>query len=230
MRERRVPDSGTNAAVGRVAIVPALGRDWLTALYDPVVRFTTRERRFKARLLDQLDLRDGQRILDLACGTGTFAAMVADAAPGVQVVGLDADAKILGIARRKIGRATSAIRLTRALSFELPFPDGRFDRVGCSLFFHHLTTEDKRRTLGEIVRVLRPGGQLHVADWSRPSDPAMRVLSLSIRLLDGFETTEANFEGRLPGLLIDSGLVDVTERGRYRTVYGSLALLSGRKP
>ncbi|HEV2772745.1 MAG TPA: hypothetical protein VGV57_07965, partial [Thermoleophilaceae bacterium] len=50
--------------------VPALGFDRLTALYDPVVRATTREARFKRRLLDRACLRPAHRVLDLACGTG----------------------------------------------------------------------------------------------------------------------------------------------------------------
>lgn len=53
--------------------VPALGYPWLTALYDPVVALTTRERTFKERLVAQARLAPGMDMLDLGCGTGTLA-------------------------------------------------------------------------------------------------------------------------------------------------------------
>ncbi len=210
-------------------IVPALGRDWLTGVYDPVVRFTTRERRFKARLLDQLSPLAGERILDLASGTGTFAISVADRAPGTSLFGIDADLRVLRIARRKQMESADRVPFVRALSNRLPFQTGVFDQVASSLFLHHLTTPDKIRTLEEITRVLRPGGRFHLADWSRGSDPVMRAMSLSIRMLDGFETTEANFAGQIPALLDGAGLQNIRERCHYRTVFGTLALFSAEK-
>jgi ubiquinone/menaquinone biosynthesis C-methylase UbiE len=210
-------------------IVPALGRQWLTGFYDPVLRLTTRERRFKSQLLDQLSPGPGERILDLASGTGTFALAVADRAPGVSLVGIDADAEVLRIAGRKqLGRDTT-VPFVRGLSYRLPFATGTFDQVASSLFLHHLTTADKVRTLSEIVRVLRPGGRFHLADWTRGTDPVMRALSVSIRLLDGAETTQANFAGELPALLAGAGLENVRERTSLRTMYGTLALFSAER-
>ena len=210
-------------------IVPALGRQWLTGLYDPVLRFTTRERRFKSQLLDQLSPRPNDRILDLASGTGTFALSVAESAPGVSLVGIDADAEVLRIAERKQRASGTSVPFVRGLSYRLPFATGAFDQVASSLFLHHLTTADKLRTLTEIVRVLRPGGRFHLADWTRGTDPMMRALSVSIRLLDGSETTRANFAGELPTLLSSAGLQNVRERASFRTVYGTLALFSAEK-
>lgn len=211
-------------------IVPALGRHWLTGLYDPVLRLTTRERRFKSQLLDQLSPGPGQRILDLASGTGTFALAVANRAPGVSLVGVDADAAVLRIAGRKNTAGNGAsVPFVRGLSYRLPFATGGFDQVVSSLFLHHLTTTDKIRTLSEIVRVLRPGGRFHLADWTRGTDPVMRALAVSIRLLDGAETTQANFAGELPALLAGTGLENVRERASFRTVYGTLALFSAER-
>src|SRR3712207_8839265 len=45
----------------------------LTAVYDPVIRLSTRERRFKGQLIDKAAVRGGMRVLDLGCGTGTLA-------------------------------------------------------------------------------------------------------------------------------------------------------------
>lgn len=210
-------------------IVPALGYRWLTALYDPVLRLTTREQRFKSQLLDQLAPRSSERILDLASGTGTFALAVAGRAPGAAIIGVDADADVLRIAERKQHEANRAVPFLRGLSYALPFATSAFDRVVSSLFLHHLTTTDKLRTLTEVVRVLRPGGRFHLADWTRGSDPMMRALSVLIRILDGTETTRANFAGELPALLTRAGLQGVRERESIRTVYGTLGLFSAEK-
>ena len=206
--------------------VPALGRDSLTALYDPVLKLATRERTFKERLLQQANLAEGVDVLDLGCGTGTLAVWAKQRVPAAGIVGLDGDERMLTKARDKAARAGVEIRFDQGLSFDLPYPQGSFDRVVTSLFFHHLTDRDKERTIGEVRRVLRPGGQLHVADWGEPADPFMGALSQSIRLLDGSETTRANLAGELPRLFERGGLRHVRTRGGLRTITGSLAFYS----
>ena len=99
-----------------------------------------------------------------------------------------------------------------------------------SLFFHHLMSEDKKRTIAEIRRVLRPGGELHVADFGAAANPLMNVLSRSIRLLDGVENTRDNFAGALPDMFGEGGLADARIRGQLSTVYGTLAFYSAVRP
>ncbi len=96
------------------SLIPALSRDWLTGFYDPVVRLTTRERAFKQRLLEAADPGARGSILDVGCGTGTFAISAKRAHPELRVVGLDADPKILGTARRKTERAGCEVELVQA--------------------------------------------------------------------------------------------------------------------
>jgi ubiquinone/menaquinone biosynthesis C-methylase UbiE len=204
--------------------LPALRFSALTRLYDPVVRTTTREGRFKEMLVEQAALEPGQRVLDLGCGTGTLAIQVKQREPGAEVVGLDADPAMLSQAREKAERAGVEIKLTEGMSNELPFEDGSFDRVLSTLFFHHLDPEPKRQTAREIARILRKGGELHVADWGRPSDPAMAVAFLGIRLLDGFENTAENARGELPAIFEEAGLERAEQTDRLRTVLGTLAL------
>jgi ubiquinone/menaquinone biosynthesis C-methylase UbiE len=204
--------------------LPALRFPALTRIYDPVVGLTTRERRFKELLVDQAAPAAGQRILDLGCGTGTLAIQVKRREPRAEVVGLDADPEMLSRAREKAERAGVELTLTEGLSTELPFEDASFDRVLSTLFFHHLDPEPKRETAGEIARVLRKGGELHVADWGRPSDPAMAIAFLGIRLLDGFENTADNVRGELPRIFEEAGLARAEQTDRLRTPLGTLAL------
>jgi ubiquinone/menaquinone biosynthesis C-methylase UbiE len=208
--------------------VPALRFRALTGLYDPVVRATTREAKFKPRLLDQARIGPGDRVLDVACGTGTLAIEAKRRAPGAELVGIDGDPEMLERAREKARAAGAGIAFDEGLSTDLPYEDSTFDRALSTLFFHHLDLAGKRATIAELARVLRPGGELHIADWGRPSDPLMALLGWQIRLLDGRDVTRENFDGSLPGLIADGGFADVAERDRLRTPLGSMVLLSAR--
>lgn len=210
--------------------VPALGFDRLTALYDPVVRFTTREARFKRRLLDQASLRPGERVLDLACGTGTLAVSAKSRAPGADVHGLDGDPAILRRARAKADAAGVEVRFGEGRSEDLPYADGSFDLVLSTLFFHHLSRDAKERSAREIARILVPGGSLHVADWGPPGDPLMRLLFTGVRALDGFEPTRDNAMGALPAIFRSAGLEPRGASPSLRTLFGSLAFYASRRP
>lgn len=211
------------------AYVPALGFRFLTPLYDPLVRLTLREEEFKRRLIEQAQILADHSVVDLGCGTGTLALMVKLACPGARVLGFDGDRDVLAIAEEKVRTAGAEVELEQALASVLPVSDASIDRVLSSLVFHHLTTADKKRALAEAWRVLRPGGELHIADWGRPQNALMKFASLGIRFLDGAETTEANLDGLLPQLMENAGFVSVKETERFMTVFGTLSLYQGRR-
>jgi ubiquinone/menaquinone biosynthesis C-methylase UbiE len=210
--------------------VPALDYEWLTPAYDTLIRLTMPERAFKRRLIEQARIRAGHAVLDIGCGTGTLAIMAKRAHPDATIVGLDGDPKILAIAAHKVAAAGLDVALHHGMAFELPYPDGSFDRVLSSLVLHHLTPEDKRRTLAECYRVLRPGGELHVADWGRPHNALMWLASWSVRLFEGRQMTADNVQGRLPHLFLQAGFEGAEETGRLATVFGTLSLYQARKP
>lgn len=210
--------------------IPALRFHSLTRLYDPAIRLTTREATFKQRLVTQAGPRAGNRLLDLGCGTGTLAIKVKRSQPAVEVVGLDADPEILERAASKNSDAGVEVEFDRGFSTNLPYEDGSFDMVLSTLFFHHLTSAEKSQTASEVTRVLKPGGELHVADWGRPSDPLMWALFGLVRLGDGLEQTRANAAGALPQIFEKAGLEGATETDRLRTLFGTLALYRARKP
>ena len=210
--------------------IPALNYDWLTPLYDPLVRWTLRESTFKRHLLKQAGIERGYQVLDLGCGTGTLTLLIKSHYPKAEVFGLDADPKVLAVARAKAAKAGLIVRLDHGMAFELPYPDASFDRVISSLLFHHLTRENKERTLKEIFRVLRQGGELHVADWGKARNWPMRVAFLLVQMLDGFETTADNVNGLLPEMFRSAGFEEVQETIRYMTIVGTLSLYVARKP
>jgi SAM-dependent methyltransferase len=202
----------------------------LSRVYDPVIRVTTREGRFKTKLVEQAELAPGQRVLDLGCGTGTLAIQAKQHEPAAELVGLDADPDMLSQARTKAERTGVELELTKGLSTELPYDDSSFDRVLSTLFFHHLDPEPKRQTAGEVARVLRSGGELHVADWGPPSDPLMAAAFLGVRALDGFDNTRDNYHGALPEIFREAGLEEAEQLGQLRTLFGTLAFYRARKP
>jgi ubiquinone/menaquinone biosynthesis C-methylase UbiE len=209
----------------REGYVAALRFPALNRAFDPIVRLTMRETRFKRALLAQAALRPGHRVLDLGCGTGTLAILAKGAVPDAEVVGLDGDPQILEQARAKANAAPLEVHFDHGYSTELPYEAQSFDRVLSTLFFHHLTTDDKRTTLGEIVRVLRPGGELHIADFTKPSDPLMALAFTVVRLVDGLERTRVNARGELGAMVSAAGFQAVTERSRLRTAFGTLGLM-----
>ena len=117
--------------------------------------------------------RPGAQALDVATGAG-FTAMTL--APLVhEVVGTDLTEERLAQARRLAGeRGLSNVRFQTADATALPFPDASFDLVTSRFAPHHFT--DLRRGLQEIVRVLKPGGQVIILDTCSPEDPELAVL------------------------------------------------------
>lgn len=206
--------------------VPAAGRAWLTALYDPAMALTMRERAFRQALVAAV-LEDRPRVMiDVGCGTGTIAAMLAEADPKVEVHGFDGDEAILEQARVKAAAYAERVIFERAFASELPVEDSSADVVTASLLLHHLAPVAKLAALVEARRVLRPNGRLVIADWGRPHDPLTRLGFLALQLLDGFENTRDHAAGRLPSMIEQAGFSSVTVRQRWRTVWGSLDLIS----
>lgn len=94
--------------------------------------------------------------------------------------------------------------------------------------FHHLTRENKVSSFKEIYRVLRNGGELYIADFGKPHNVLMKIISFPWRLFGGSSGAD-NLQGLLPRMMRESGFIDVRESTRYMTVFGTLSLYAGRK-
>ena len=209
--------------------VPALRYDFLTRFYDPLVRITTRETTFKRALLKQAALREGQNILDLACGTGSLSVAIKNNLEKANIFAIDADPEILKMARAKAARHDARIAFEQGFSDALPYENETFDRVFSTLAFHHLTLDKKIGTLREILRVLKPDGEFHMADYGLARTKTQFVLSKIISKLDGFETTHDNIRGRLGLLMEENGFTTVERTGYFKTIFGTIRLFRSLK-
>ena len=209
--------------------VPALGRPELTGLYDLVVGLVTRERRWRRALLAALDPRDGETIIDIGCGTGSQAIAIKRARPGARVIGVDPDPVVLTIARAKAQRAGMEIDWVQGLGdqADVLLDCEVADAVISSLVLHQCDAPVKGQILRAMGRLARPGARVLIADYGRQRGP-MRLLFRVVQAVDGFERTEFNAIGALPGLMRSSGLSAVSELDRVATLTGSISIYATR--
>ncbi len=202
--------------------IPALTWDWLTPLYDFVLRFIMREQVFKQHLVNQVNPQPGDKILDLGCGTGTLTLMIQVQQPEAGLTGLDGDEKVLEIARRKsLQGGFTKIQWRKGLAFNLPYPGEAFDLVTSCLVIHHLILPDKRKTFKEVFRILKPEGSFHIADFGLAHNGFMRLISV---IMSRFEHTVDNFNGQIPLLLHEAGFENIEETAHLNSIFGPLSL------
>lgn len=143
-------------------------------LFANVMFFGQRGRSFR-RVVELADVRSGDRVLDVGCGTGFVTRLAARAAaPDGEVIGVDPSPPVLDYARRVTKAANCSYRT--GVAQELDLPDESFDLVLTSLAIHHIPEHLRATAFTEMHRVLRPGGRLMVAEFRPPSSGVLRRL------------------------------------------------------
>lgn len=201
----------------------------LNRLYDSAIGLTMRESQFRKMLITAAKIKDGQKILDVGCGTGTLLIQIKKMFPNVQVYGIDGDKEILEIAKAKAEKAKVEINFVHGDAEDLPFEDGMFDTVVSSLVFHHLKEKQKFSATREVYRVLKDRGVFHLQDWSKPSGKLMRLAFYMIQIFDGFETTSGSVTGEIIVILTICEFKDSHTHSPLDTFFGTLAIHSGVK-
>ena len=209
---------------------PALGYSALTGFYDAAIRLATREKRWRSLLLQGVAPLDGDYIIDVGCGTGTFAIMLKRAAPGARIVGLDPDPAALDRARKKAERVELDIEWRSGFAGDVSTFPSEFDKAVSSLVFHQVPVAEKRSGITGMFQCVKPGGEVHIADYARQRGWLMRSLFRSVQLLDGRENTQPNADGMIEQILAEiAGPRGVSKTG-VRTATGEITLFRCARP
>jgi demethylmenaquinone methyltransferase/2-methoxy-6-polyprenyl-1,4-benzoquinol methylase len=126
------------------------------------------DRRWRTQVVKAVDARPGERVLDLAAGTGTSSQPFADR--GAVVVPCDFSLGMLRVGKQ----ARPHLPFTAGDGTRLPFADGTFDAVTISFGLRNIVDPDQG--LRELRRVTRPGGRLVVCEFSHPTNAAFRTV------------------------------------------------------
>lgn len=161
-------------------------------------------RAIEIRLLERLPLGEARRILDLGTGVGILLPEIRARAPRGLVVGADRAPGMIALAPPEFRRVVGDAQM-------LPFADGAFDVITMAFVLFHLP--DRSAGLAEVLRVLRPEGELGVATWGEPEP--FQAFDVWIEELDRHGAEADNpvpahhdlmdTEAKLAGLLADAG-------------------------
>jgi len=186
--------------------------NWLAPFYDSVCRFYGLGRSFREETLRHAALKQGERFLDVGCGTGVLTRLAAETVgTSGLAVGIDPAPRMIAVARKNAAGSSQAEFRLAAIE-RLPFESGSFDVAVASLMLHHLPSDLKRDGLREVYRVLKPGGRLIVVDLDRPANSLWWLLAWPLLMMP---MTASNLRGEIPGYLRDAKFDPVHAQGRW---------------
>lgn len=208
---------------------PALGYEFLTDYYDLVIKITMPEKQFRKLLVEAINPQANEQILEFGFGTGQNLLLAHKTNPAMKLVGVDIDPKVKVIAEHKLAKNKIEIPLYLYEGKKLPFADNSFHKVYSCLVFHQLDAETKLNALNELSRVLKPNGNLIIADWGKAQNKLMRFTFGFVQLLDGFKTTNDNVKGLMPDFISKAGFENVIVSKSINTAIGTFSYFTANK-
>ena len=207
---------------GREAPSSAVAREYrrLARAYDE--RWAGYLRETVRMTLQALGPQAGDRILDVGCGTGLVLRQVQGEVDRASLHGSDLSPAMLQVAGERLeGR----VRLLQARAEVLPYADESFDAVISSSVLHYVP--EPEAALGEVRRVLRPGGRLVLTDWSRDY-LAMKILDAWLRWRDPAHV-RTHSRASVVAMLEEVGLRPLSvDEGRAPPLWGIMTVAARR--
>lgn len=180
-------------------------------LYDPMVTIFFlpfgSEGRFRKALVDFAGPREGERVLDACCGTGTLTSLLAERVGRMgAVTGIDLSSELLKKAVKK-AKQSLPLNFIQANCADLPFPDSNFDKAFISFGLHEIAEVDRQSSLLELNRILRADGDLFILEYHLPRAFLTRFIVKAFNRL--FEDEKAY------RMLLDGTLLPELERAAF---------------
>jgi demethylmenaquinone methyltransferase/2-methoxy-6-polyprenyl-1,4-benzoquinol methylase len=166
-------------------------------------------KRWRQSIVDRVDPRPGEKIIDICCGTGTLTIMLAERLAGEgEVVGLELSGAQLRVAREK--KRHQGLTFLEGDAQKLPFENGYFDKGIVCGALHEMPGVVRREVLSETHRVIRPGGRMVFVEQNSPQRKWKRTL---FDLLERLNPEYPTYKD-----LMQSGLINEIEAGGFRVV------------
>jgi len=137
----------------------ALKSTWMAGNFGEIAKYAAKE---GENFVVRLGLKPGQRVLDVACGTGNTA--IPAARTGAGVIGVDIAPNLLDQAKQRAAAANLRVKFQEGDAEELPFKDNEFDVV--ISMFGAMFAPRPERVATELLRVCKPGGLIAMANWT----------------------------------------------------------------
>ncbi len=148
--------------------------------YDSYMRKITfgRERILRETTVSLAQVKPGDCVLEIGCGTGTLTlAAKRQAGPSGKVFGIDVIPGMIELSQRKAAQANEDVTFKLGSMDDIPFSENQFDVVMCSFMIFHMSEMVRRKGIAEIYRVLKPQGRLLVLDLALPAQPVQKAIA-----------------------------------------------------
>jgi ubiquinone/menaquinone biosynthesis C-methylase UbiE len=191
--------------------------DILADYYDHLT--FTEKSKFRRNQIGLMNIRKGEKVLEVGCGTGTLSILSKiSVGESGEVEGIDIAPKMISKAKQKARKANLKINFKIASVNELPYHGNYFDLVISSLMFHHLPVEVKKEGMKEIYRVLKEEGRFFLCDFGSPyilTSPLMYLMLIWI------SSTRYQLLGKLPELIRECKFktVELKKKGAFLEYY-----------
>lgn len=182
--------------------------DYAAGVYDllsPLMIFG-QEKILGNKAIELLNLKGIEKIIDIGCGTGSLTIDIGrklSAEKGGQIIGIDAAAKMIKIARKKAD-GIEQVRFDISAAEKLEYEDAIFDFAVSTFFFHHIDFELKKMALNEIWRTLKNNGKAVIVDVDIPTNLFGKICAWSGYVLFQQKEIKENIKGKLREAIVAS--------------------------
>ena len=203
----------------------------LKSLYNRFFVSMVRDDTWQEPLVVSLAPQISNRILDIGPGSALTAVALALRFPQASFTGADPDPKAVEKARQRIARhQIGNIDIIEARrNGRLPFDAGSFDKVVCVLTLHDRLPDEKVGIVKEMIRVLRRGGTLHIADYDKPETAGEAAVLKLARYISGAAAVEPHIDGSWLNFLARAGLFGIRRQSSHSVRVGRILVVKARK-